>query len=965
MSHSGTQSGTVAFNASQLQPKFKDCQLSGDKGRNDLRQWINLISSIVSNIEHGRPIELFLDHYLDRATFETRIAPSFLTDGALALPVDDDGGISIGSQDTESQNLGQDDNEAEAVDPGAQLAPPPHSISAAQMPTVYTDLSPESMRLDMALFLTVSTIVKGRFFDVISGLRGRNARYSFAIAALWKHAALNDSTRRLAAMDNMQGLSYHGDPLKWKLDFMKNVREVYESKMTLEHWMMHCAFKSFEGKNSQVQAMIAKDINEDGFITDSMNFDEVATNYTRFLSTMATGKNGNRINLAEKKAAAERKKTTGVNGDDKKPSGKVCNRCGEAGHHPNQCKHKTSVCKHCGLVGHLAKVCHRKKMSKEAARKEIADRKSTPKDTAVNTATPPPSYSSQFTDAALLDLQKKLKSGEIKLQCTVSKGHAPQAPGNYPEPLILRRCRATPEPHSSAYHDDSDSTWLKSMLSLIAPAACHTGGPLWIKTQGCPKIDASTTRSSGPTTSQHLAKAWEPSIECSTTSRLSGPVSSSQHLGKAWEPSIECPTTSSGPSTSTQHTVEAWEPLYRCSSTSTMLASENGTGTSLGLAVGTHCEAPCHRDVAQYGLNNPSQWAWPTRSINMAKPSPQRSEHPPGQPKIVISLCDGLGGMALTLKRAKPDLKLAQYIAVEKSATSRKVAQATNPVTANFPGITHGLNGKHDIFDITEEDIAALPKNSILLDSHSPECKDHSKMRLLPDRNDYKGPPQVKGVDPRKGLEGKYGRTVKQCLLIRSWIAKYHPDAKFFFEEVVFDDMPEDWKVVCDQLGTPTIIDAHDYSYTRRQRAYWFNFELPDGFDQFLGHRDPNTVMDPGRKVQKQPSRKGLYCKPVGGSWKDTDQGPEANTNAPIVVFDEAHDWKRLKGLWVWTRVPLLVKASLMWNAYAALAMDGISISRLSSWNTFQMSLRWRPELPPSSLHSNAPLLQSKQNSAR
>ena len=65
-------------------------------------------------------------------------------------------------------------------------------------------------------------------------------------------------------MDGMSGLSYHGDPGKWKLDFLKSVREIYESRVTMEHWIMNSAFKSFDGKNQQVQGMIADDINNEG-----------------------------------------------------------------------------------------------------------------------------------------------------------------------------------------------------------------------------------------------------------------------------------------------------------------------------------------------------------------------------------------------------------------------------------------------------------------------------------------------------------------------------------------------------------------------------------------------------------------------------------------------------------------------------------------------------------------------------
>ena len=64
-------------------------------------------------------------------------------------------------------------------------------------------------------------------------------------------------------MSAMEKVHFNGDGAKWKVEFVKAVREVYDSKLTLEHWIMHCALKAFEGKNSQVQAMIVENLNDD------------------------------------------------------------------------------------------------------------------------------------------------------------------------------------------------------------------------------------------------------------------------------------------------------------------------------------------------------------------------------------------------------------------------------------------------------------------------------------------------------------------------------------------------------------------------------------------------------------------------------------------------------------------------------------------------------------------------------
>ena len=78
---------------------------------------------------------------------------------------------------------------------------------------------------------------------------------------------------------------------------------------------------------------------------------------------------------------------------------------------------------------------------------------------------------------------------------------------------------------------------------------------------------------------------------------------------------------------------------------------------------------------------------------------------------VALSLCDGLGCAALSLKKVGWDeVGVDRIIAVEKSKTARKVCDAANPATDTFPGVDHGLNGKHDITLITEEDIRTMPR---------------------------------------------------------------------------------------------------------------------------------------------------------------------------------------------------------------------------------------------------------------
>ena len=169
-------------------------------------------------------------------------------------------------------------------------------------------------------------------------------------------------------------------------------------------------------------------------------------------------------------------------------------------------------------------------------------------------------------------------------------------------------------------------------------------------------------------------------------------------------------------------------------------------------------------------------------------------------------------------------------------------------------------------------------------------CNDMSKLRLLPDREDYKGPPRTPGKDPRPGLDGKYGRTIRQCIKIIKWCLKHHPHCKFFMENVDFEDMPEDWAEVCEALGQPLIVDHENYSTTKRRRAYWFNWSLPEDWAQGVDPIDPDTCMDAGRKCTRYFAEGHYSVRPLGASWKGHDDAPKAASNRKISVVDEQHD---------------------------------------------------------------------------
>ena len=302
------------LNATYLQPKFKDIVCDSEPTIVTFLRWLGTFGGIVSNIADGDFLERFLDLFLGREAHRNATRPDFLDDEELAVPDDEEDSMLPRSETLRSEPRSsnstrtQRDLQGDGRDPGGdqddeedeELDAPPNTPSGrsgltrheslALVTNHYSSLPVTARQLDKALFHTLLTSVRGTMRDVLTPLRGMDARYTFGVIAMWKHMGFAASSRRLDAMNLMTSLEYHGNPGQWKLDFLAAVREVYASKVTIEHFMMQCAFKSFQDKHRDVQGMIAKHINDEDLVNAKMNFDKLANEYTLYLSTMATGK---------------------------------------------------------------------------------------------------------------------------------------------------------------------------------------------------------------------------------------------------------------------------------------------------------------------------------------------------------------------------------------------------------------------------------------------------------------------------------------------------------------------------------------------------------------------------------------------------------------------------------------------------------------------------------------------------
>ena len=255
------------------------------------------------------------------------------------------------------------------------------------------------------------------------------------------------------------------------------------------------------------------------------------------------------------------------------------------------------------------------------------------------------------------------------------------------------------------------------------------------------------------------------------------------------------------------------------------------------------------------------------------------------QGKVAIDLCGGMSCLAMGLKETGNSRHFSRYISVDKDPKKREVAQVANPKSKYFCGIDHDWCS--DVWLIQEADIKAFGYNGIGMLGCGPNCQPFSRLLFLPDRNGNLPEP---GVDPRPGLNSKKGRIFRKCIQIWKWVMKYNPRCLYLFENVEFRDMP-DWKQVCRVLGEPMLIQSRHFSFTSRYRSYWTNIPVPkEGLQRPSGLMDPNTCMDPGRKLVLRKSKEFWTPGTIGAHWKGDPNKPEADTGRPVLVRDERFD---------------------------------------------------------------------------
>ncbi|MGB0165171.1 MAG: hypothetical protein ACPF9I_07155, partial [Candidatus Thalassarchaeaceae archaeon] len=725
-----------------LTPKFDSLKLPGGKyDETNFLDWLTRVGNVVRNHPPvGLNIEEFLDVFLNRGAVRVNTLPDWImSDPSLRVDVVSDTisrsmgaqsrqfaplghtSISLGSGDSSEANATEDDylskeertelNEAlEAIGSSnmterqkakldemfAKLSPKkpePSRSSQAAKPWLENGgtlnaFTPEMVALDHTLFVSLSNMLMGTdIYHVVSPLgSGPTARYTYAVIALMRHHGASASSRRIKAMNAVDDLTYHGDPKKWKLDLMNATREIYEARVTIEHFVMAAALKSLNDKGlSTVQMMMVNDINDEDTMVNC-NFDMLSSKYMVALETMNAGKKSGRTSSAER-----------------------------------------VKCEYCKKFNHTADVCRQKKRDQAAGK--------------------PPGSSGTFTGTC----GKCGKEGHKRRDCPQKK----PSPTNHV---------AEDEEASSA--DEDETAQINMIMDMV---------------RGRRKAKLTGSVRKGQTNSVRVSSVVDtdaqPMISEATECRV--PLDR-KSLGQLKARLVKAGIRENE---NAAHRVTEVRDVRDC-----FLTSEE------------HAVKPVARRNARYSLKYGRKWssdedgdgprdlvkelelmkaglteteAIALARVQMAKTKPKGK--PGHKPKIrtafeamqqmydaddglALSLLDGIGCSALGLREARLFTKagITEFASVEKDEDVRRVGAAVHQET---PGYTQGFMGVHDIDHITEDMIRAIPKNVLKVLFGSPMCNDFSKLRLLPDREDYRGPKRKPGEDPRPGLDGKYGKT--------------------------------------------------------------------------------------------------------------------------------------------------------------------------------------------------------------
>ena len=389
--------------------KLSSVTWDSDKEPTKFTDFMYLMSAMVRALAHGQILEAYLDRKLQRQKFNLITTPGFLSDDPefqrppeaphRPEPQDDEDEeepeFEVGSGDVESVQFPRSAAVGSAATGSTQLN---------ATGTNYFDLPDGARVLDAQLYNVLCMSIKGSKRILLECVQFPS--YIQGICVMYRHADISKNDRITRAFDDMDKLAYNGDVLKWQSDAVKKIRELFDSKASIMHYVLSRIMKSFDGKLKTIQYKIAEDINS-RVVDDSTNVFDMVQAYATDIASVGDSKHSGALN---------------INTDVK------CTYCHNKGHLESDCRKKKNAggkakgkkggggkgsggkgggkgysdydCHYCGKKGHISRDCAKKK----AERSEGDAAAPAPAPAPVNNTQPAPAgYSQQQGLTALLE----------------------------------------------------------------------------------------------------------------------------------------------------------------------------------------------------------------------------------------------------------------------------------------------------------------------------------------------------------------------------------------------------------------------------------------------------------------------------------------------------------------------------------------------------------------------------------
>ena len=866
----------------------------------EFRTWASQVRA--ANIsyygEDGLKLESFIDFITKRAVYSKAAAQQTIHPALLGL----EECTHEGTEDTEPypeaepedgsiNNEGDEESVARSPDLQSHRMPSSPAVSyrdGSRQVTTLRGIGSKTMELNYALYNTMVNIVTGPKLASIRALPDQHKTYTSVMIMLFHDDEMNHTNRKIEAFTLMNNFQYEGDARVWSMGFQNIVREIFESNLTIEDVIMFSLKRMFETKVPAIRDMITLEINKEATRRHEgdetpINFSQLAIKFEQQLLTASSMASSTSINYAPKsKNELGRKVTHDLTGHPVDPAAAniTCGNCKAVGHHYRRnCPFPDhgELCTICGNKGHNASKCRKKAQIAQDA---------------------PASH--DRGEALMASISEAFYNlGNKGNSKSVNYTIVDEDPADAPTTEMIIQSIHEQFPASNSPHPDEDQ--MKAKMESIQRVFDSLGKPEEVEelTAESPLEDAKQdeTQVKAQSVESSLVTPKPPEAIDVGAAFMVGPLedllpsentpAEQTDLHEDHEdydsdpPTLVSDTSASLPSSDSSTESDSDEEIEDIDDiVATLEADPSDPDDNLLL------QPPTDGSVSCFATSAPAPPEITPQPVGM------------GHQSVVLSLCDGIGGLAASIKKAGIR-NITRYIAVEKDEIAKRIANHAHPRTEDFCGIDHAID---DIFDIDEDFIASLPKGSLILVGGGGECKDFSKLRLLRDNrgkgkfrmvfDTTKDGGDARGTDPRPGLQGKSGRTVLQIIRIWQWCIKHHPNAALLKENVVFNDMPCDWDFVNTNLGEPLIINSQDYSTTKRNRAYWHNSELlrrePYAWvEEGMSPINPDSCMDRGRTIIRYQANGQDCVRPLSASWKGDPANPECASQRKNMVTDE------------------------------------------------------------------------------